>query len=88
MNIYVENLPLSITEEELKQLFMPYGSVESVFLVKDKKSGLPKGTAYVVMPSDIEAEQAIAGLEGADYYGQNLRVTQAESGDFPSGDFW
>lgn len=88
MNIYIENLPLSITQEELKHLFMPYGTVESVFIVKDKKSGMPKGTAYVLMQSDIEAEQAISGLDGTDYYGQNLRVIQAEIADFPSGDYW
>ncbi len=88
MNIYIENIPLSTTEEELRQLFIPYGKVESVVLVKDKKSGMPKGTAYVVMPSDIEAEQAITGLEGIEYCGQHLHVTEAEAADFPSDDYW
>lgn len=88
MNIYVENVPLSTTEEELRQLFTPYGTVESVFLVKDKQSGMPKGSAYVVMPSDAEAEQAIAGLEGSEYCGQELRVVEAQAEDFPSDDYW
>ena len=87
MNIYVENLPLSISEEELKQLFSPFGTVESLFLVKDRDTGMPKGTAYVVMPSGVEAEQAIAGLDGIEYSGNHLRVTHAEA-EFPSQDYW
>jgi RNA recognition motif-containing protein len=87
MNIYIENVPLSTTEEELKQLFTPYGTVESVVLVKDKRSGMPKGTAYVMMP-DGQAEQAIAGLEGIEYCGQHLHVTEADAADFPSDDYW
>ena len=87
MNIYIENVPVSTTEEELRQLFIPYGTVESVVLVKDKRSGMPKGTAYVMMP-DVEAEQAIAGLEGIEYCGQHLHVTEADAADFPSDDYW
>lgn len=88
MNIYVSNLPLSVTEDELKQLFVPYGTVESLFLEKDKHSGIVKGTAYVIMPSEVEAEQAIAGLDGTEYNGQELLVVQAEDSDFPAGRFW
>lgn len=88
MNIYVENLPLSTTEEEVRQLFVPYGMVESIFLVKGKNSGMPNGTAYVHMPSDVEAEQAIMALEGMEYCGQHLRVIQADIADFPSEDYW
>jgi RNA recognition motif-containing protein len=88
MNIYVENLPLSIKEEELRQLFSPFGTIESIFLVKDRDSGMSKGTAFVVMPSDVEADQAIAGLDGTEYDGKNLRVTRADAADFPSGEYW
>ena len=88
MNIYVENIPLSTAQEELRQLFVPYGVVESIFLVKDKNSGMLKGTAYVVMPSDGEAEQAIAGLDGIELCGHYLNVTEAEASEFPSGDYW
>ncbi len=88
MNIYIANLPSSITQDELQQLFAPYGMVESIYLEKDKHTGMSKGSAYVIMPSDVEGEQAIAGLDGTEYQGQNLRVTQAETSDFPSGDYW
>ncbi len=88
MNIYVSDLSHSITEEELKSLFAPYGVVEVVSIVKDKHTGMPTGNAYVMMPSDVEAEQAIAGLEGSDHDGHVLRVVRADAADFPSGDYW
>ena len=88
MNIYVSNLSHSATEHEVREMFAPYGTVESVYVVKDKQTGMPKGAAYVIMPSDAEAEQAIAGLDGTEHDGQTLRVVQADSADFPTGDYW
>lgn len=88
MNIYVSNLSHSIGEEEVRDLFERYGTVESVYLVKDKHTGMPKGTAYVIMPYDIEAEQAIAGLEGTEHSGNLLHVVRADAAEFPSGDYW
>ncbi|TET33672.1 RNA-binding protein [Candidatus Dependentiae bacterium] len=88
MNMYVSNLSHSVTEQELKELFTPYGMVESVYVIKDKHTGMPKGAAYVMMPSDVEAEQAIAGLDGTEHDGQTVHVARADSADFPTGDYW
>ena len=88
MNIMIENFPLSATEEDLRTLFGTYGVVEGVYLVKDKHSGMQNGQAYVSMPSDDEALQAINKLNDTDFGGQQIRVQQAEGTDFPSGDFW
>lgn len=88
MNILIESLPSSATEENVRKLFEMYGTVESVYLVKDKHSGMQNGQAYVRMSSDDEAEQAINKLQGADFEGQQIRVRQVEDADFPSGDFW
>ena len=88
MNMYVSNLSHSVTQEDIKKLFAPYGSVESLYLVKDKQTGMPKGSAYVMMPSDVEAEQAIAGLDGTEHDGQTIQVARADSADFPTGDYW
>jgi RNA recognition motif-containing protein len=88
MHIYVENLPLSISHEEVRQLFLPYGTVEAVQLVKDKVSGIVKGTAYVVMSSEVEAEQAIAGLDGTEFCGQHLHITQADYHENGIQDYW
>lgn len=88
MNMYVTNLPDFATEQEIRALFALYGIVESVYLVKDAHSGMTKGAAYVMMPSDTEAEQAIAHLDGTEYLGKIVHVTQADSADFPTGDYW
>ncbi len=88
MNILVENISSSASEEQLKKLFQAYGSVESVHFIKEKLTGIQNGQAYVRMPSDDEAEQAISGLNGTDFEGQQIRVKQEEGAEFPSGDFW
>ena len=88
MNILVENISSSASEEQLKKLFEAHGLVESVYFVKEKLTGIQNGQAYVSMPSDDEAEQAISGLNGIDFEGQQIRVRQAEGAEFPSGDFW
>lgn len=88
MNILVENISSSASEEQLKKLFQAYGLVESVHFIKEKLTGIQNGQAYVSMPSDDEAEQAISGLNGTDFEGQQIRVRQEEGAEFPSGDFW
>ena len=66
MNIYVGNLSLEVTEEELRREFMAFGEVMSVTIMNDKYigSGQPRGYAYVEMPSKSEGATAIANLEG------------------------
>ena len=88
MNIVIENLPLSVTEDDLRALFGTHGVIERVYLVKDKLSGMQNGKAYISMPSDDEALQAINKLDGTDFAGQQIQVKQDEGADFPSGDFW
>ena len=64
MKIYVGNLSYDTTEQELKQQFEAFGSVDTVSIVMDKYSGRPKGFAFVEMASKSEGEAAIAGLNG------------------------
>lgn len=64
MKIYVGNLAEEITEEELQLAAAEFGKVESVTLVKDKDSGLPKGFAFVDMATDAETKAAVEGLNG------------------------
>lgn len=88
MNIVVDSISSSASEDQLRQLFERYGVVESVSFVKDKHSGIGDGQAYVLMPSDDEGQQAIAQLNGIEFEGQPIQVRQSESPDFPTGDFW
>lgn len=88
MNIYISDLPTSVTEHEIKELFATYGLVRSVRLLQDKHTGLSNGKAYLAMDSQDEAERAIAALDESEYRGHTLRVQQADAANFPTSDFW
>jgi RNA recognition motif-containing protein len=78
MNIYVGNLLFDVTEDELKELFAPFGQVTEVRLIMDKFSGKSKGFGFIEMPSKEEAEKAIAGLNGKDMKGRAMTVNEAK----------
>ena len=75
--IYVGNLPFSATEQSLRELFAPYGTVQSLKIVTDRQSGQSRGFAFVEMPS-FEAARAIDGLNGKNLGGRPLRVNEAQ----------
>ena len=79
MNIYVGNLPVDVNEEELKQEFVPFGQVASVFIMNDKYigSGQTRSYGYVVMPSHDQAATAIAALQGKILRDRLLQVVEA-----------
>ena len=82
MNLYVGNLPYSVTEADLKDAFSEFGEVSSVTLVSDKFSGQSKGFGFVEMPNNSEADAAIKALNESSFKGRNIKVNQAK----PKGD--
>lgn len=80
MNIYIGDLSLNTTEDTLKSLFAEFGKVESVKVIKDRFTGKPKGFAFVEMPSNSEADQAIKALNGNRVDGNNIKIKHADSG--------
>ena len=78
MEIYVGSLPYTVTEDDLKEAFAPFGEVSSVRLVSDKFSGKSKGFGFVEMPNNEEAEAAIAALNEKDFKGRDIKVNQAK----------
>jgi len=79
MNIYVGNLSLDVTEEELRREFMAFGEVISVTIMNDKYigSGQSRGYGFVEMLSKSEGEAAINGLNGKKLNGRTLDVIEA-----------
>ena len=77
MNIYVGNLPYNTTEEELQGHFSAFGQVDRVKIVQDKYTQRSRGFGFVEMPDSAGAE-AIAGLDGKDFSGRQLRVSEAK----------
>ena len=65
MNLYVGNLPYSVTESELSAAFGKFGEVGSAKIIMDRDSGQPKGFAFVEMANKSEAIKAISDLNGS-----------------------
>ena len=80
MNIYIGNLPFSIKENELKDIFAEFGEVQEAKIILDRYTKQPKGFAFVEMPSNSEADQAIKALNGKFMNGRNIKVNPADSG--------
>ena len=76
--IYVGNLPWSATEQELRSLFEPHGSVDSVNIITDRDTGRARGFAFVEMGDSSSAANAIRTLDGSDMGGRPLRVNEAQ----------
>ena len=77
MKIYVGNLPFSITESEVRELFGRYGAVESVNMVTDRDTGRPRGFGFVEMARE-DAARAIENLNGKTVGGRPLRVNESQ----------
>ena len=79
MNIYVCNLSLETTEDELRKEFTEFGEVVSVTIMDDKYigSGQPRGYGYVEMTSKSEGTTAIANLEGKRLRDRVVNVVEA-----------
>ena len=78
MNIYVGNLPYSVSEDDLRAAFSAYGKVDSCNIINDKFSGQSKGFGFVEMGDNSEADAAIKGLNETDMGGRNIKVNQAK----------
>ncbi len=77
MNIYVGNLPYSVTDVDLRELFETHGEVSSSSVIIDKFTGQSKGFGFVEMPSAEEANAAINALNEHQIKGRPLRVNEA-----------
>ena len=79
MNIYVGNLPLELTEDELRKEFSVFGQVKSVSLINDRYTGSkqPRLYGFVEMDSKSEAQAAIVNLKGKEIGGRVIEVIAA-----------
>ena len=77
MKIYVGNLSLDVTNDDLRQAFEAFGQVESASVIMDKFSGESKGFGFVEMPSKDEATAAMTGMNGKDLKGKAVNVNEA-----------
>lgn len=75
--LYAGNLSYNISEEELKNVFTPFGEVLSVKIITDAGTGRSKGFGFVEMANDEDADKAIAGLNGTNVMDRAINVSEA-----------
>jgi len=75
--LFVGNLPFSMTDDTLMQVFSAYGKVVSANVVFDKFSHRSKGFAFVEFETEEEAKAAMQALDGSDQGGRNIAVKEA-----------
>ena len=76
--IYVGNLGYSVTNETLTDKFAQFGTVESAKVIIDRDTNRSKGFAFVEMSSSSEAADAISGLNGLEFEGRQMNVSEAK----------
>jgi RNA recognition motif-containing protein len=77
MNLYVANLSWSISEEDLKNVFQPYGAVTSVKIVTDRETGRSRGFGFVEMEDENAGQSAIAELNDTELQGRKIVVKES-----------
>lgn len=84
MNILVCNLSFDVISSDLQQLFSAYGEVSFAIIVRNGKSGRSTGTAFIEMPQQAEAEQAILALHHKKLDGKEIWVQEMgyKAGEF------
>jgi cold-inducible RNA-binding protein len=75
--LYVGNLPFTATEEAIRTLFAPHGTVEKISLISDRDTGRPRGFGFVEMSSS-DASAAMQALNGKELDGRALKINEAQ----------
>jgi len=85
MNIYVGNIPHSVEEDALREIFEKFGPTVSVKKITDKFTGAPRGFGFVQMENKEDAEKAIEELNGYELEGRKLVVNEAREKESRGG---
>jgi len=78
MKLYVGNLSKQITDAQLNDLAVPFGTIVSANVATERSSGESKGFGFVEFSTADEARAAITGLDGRDVNGQALKVNESK----------
>ena len=86
--LYVGNLPYSVRDSDLEQVFAQFGTVASAKVMMERDTGRSKGFGFVQMGTDAEAQAAIEGMNGQPLGGRSLVVNEARPREArPAGGF-
>lgn len=82
--LYVGNLPYSTNDADLRALFEKHGQVQSASVISDRETGRSRGFGFVEMEPDA-ADAARQAVDGQDFEGRKLRVSDANERRGPTG---
>lgn len=74
--LYVGNFPYTVSEDELRGIFSPYGDIDELAMIMDRDTGRPKGFAFITFANQQSAETALE-QNGKDLGGRPLKVNMA-----------
>ena len=77
MSIFVGNLSYEVSEDDRREVFAEYGTVNKVKMPRDRETGEKRGFAFVEMGTEAEEQEAIESLEQAEWMGRTLKVNKA-----------
>jgi RNA recognition motif-containing protein len=78
MNIFVASLPFSADDQDLREIFEPFGEVTSAKVIFDRDRNRSKGFGFVEMADKAAGKNAISELHDSTYEGRPLVVKEAE----------
>jgi len=76
--IYVGNLGYTVADNTLSEKFAQFGTVQSAKVIMDRDTNRSKGFGFVEMSTSSEAANAISELNGTDFGGRQMNVTEAK----------
>ncbi len=86
MKLYVGNMPFSMDEGQVRELFEAHGTVDSVAIITDRDTGRPRGFGFVEMSDDESCRNAMQALDNHMVEGRNLKVNEAKPRNTGGGD--
>lgn len=78
VKIYVGNLGYGIVNDTLAEKFAEFGTVQSAKVIMDRDTNRSKGFGFVEMSSSAESANAIQSLNGTEFGGRQINVTEAK----------
>lgn len=76
--LFVGSLPWSASDEDLQNAFSVHGNVLSAKVVTDKETRRSRGFGFVEFETESEAAAAIQALNGSEFKGRNIIVSEAK----------
>lgn len=77
-SVFVGGLPYSADDEEVREVFMKYGDVESVRVVREPKTGVGKGFGFVTFVDRSGIMFTLQHRRQLELSGQRLRVMKSK----------